>query len=314
MFAVALNFTPEGLRLTPKDTSGGQSVAVNEIQAEHIAPISIRQNARPAQGFRYAEEVFSPVFDVERRKPHIEAGQLIVADVGQGEVKFNLCLHYQIRYSGVNTFRVDVPEGLAALIRNDSSNFITKNVITPAPDDIVDGYVAWELTSNRELLGDAEINLSWNADLKGLDQRGEDVGDSTDSVTVGRLMPQGVDRSWGQIVLKKAENLDVTPTGLLDEAGQGNLPVNLRSIDPQHDILLAGDTAGGALAMEFHGNDWELGLKVQRFELKEVEKTAVELDMSVCRLVREAMRLLTQSSGCDRSISGSALPCHLMLN
>ena len=71
---------------------------------------------------------FSPVFDVERRKPHIEAGQLIVADVGRGEVKFNLCLHYQIRYSGVNTFRVDVPEGLAALIRNDSSNFITKNV------------------------------------------------------------------------------------------------------------------------------------------------------------------------------------------
>ncbi len=272
-----LILAPEGLRLTPKDTSGGQSVAVNEIQAEHIAPLSIRQNARPAQGFRYAEEVFAPVFDVERRKPHIEAGQLIVADVGQGEVKFNLCLHYQIRYSGVNTFRVDVPKGLADLIRNDSSNFITKNVIAPAPDDIADGYVAWELKSNRELLGGVQINLSWNAELKGLDQHGEDVGNSVDSVTVGRLMPQGVDRSWGQIVLKKAENLDVTPTGLLDEAGQGNLPVNLRPIDPQHDILLTGDTAGGALAMEFHGNDWELGLKVQRFELKEVEKTAVEL-------------------------------------
>ena len=53
---------------------------------------------------------------------------------------------------------------------------LPKTSITPAPDDIVDGYVAWELTSNRELLGDAEINLSWNADLKGLDQRGEDVG------------------------------------------------------------------------------------------------------------------------------------------
>ena len=170
-----------------------------------------------------------------------------------------------------------LPDVLADLIRNDSSNFITKNVIAPAPDDIADGYVAWELKSNRELLGGVQINLSWNAELKGLDQHGEDVGNSVDSVTVGRLMPQGVDRSWGQIVLKKAENLDVTPTGLLDEAGQGNLPVNLRPIDPQHDILLTGDTAGGALAMEFHGNDWELGLKVQRFELKEVEKTAVEL-------------------------------------
>ena len=90
--------------MTPKVTAGGQSVAVNEIQAEHITPLVIRQNARPAQGFRYAEEDFSPVFEVERRKPYIEVGQLIVADVEQGEVEFRVGLHYHVRYSGVKTF------------------------------------------------------------------------------------------------------------------------------------------------------------------------------------------------------------------
>ena len=103
---------PEGLRLTPKVTAGGQSVAVNEIQAEHITPLAIRQNARPAQGFRYAEEDFAPVFEVERRKPYIEVGQLIVADVDQGEVNFRVGLQYHVRYSGVKTFRLDVPKAI----------------------------------------------------------------------------------------------------------------------------------------------------------------------------------------------------------
>ena len=273
-----LIIAPEGLRLTPKQTAGGQSVAVNEIQAEHISPLSIRQNARPAQGFRYAEEAFAPVFDVERRKPHIEVGQLIVADVDQGEVKFNVGLHYNIRYSGVKTFRLDVPISLADEIRNDSSNFITENVIEPAPEDVAAGYVAWELSSNRELLGAVQINLSWNMPLEQLD------AESVDRIAVDRLAPQNVDRSWGQIVLKKAENLDVAPIGLKDGDSEGSqvtdpesTPENLRQIDPQHDIQLAGNTADGTLAMEFHGNDWKLGLQVNRFDLKEIEKTAVEM-------------------------------------
>jgi len=265
-----LVLAPEGLRLTPKNTAGGQSVAVNEIQAEHIASLSIRQNARPAQGFRYAEEVFAPVFEVERRKPHIEVGQLVVADVEQGEVQFHAALHYQVRYSGVKTFRLDVPQAIAQLIRNDSSNFIAKNEITPAPEDLQDGYVAWELTSNRELLGAVTINLSWNQKLEELEATG------TDTVDVGKLIPVSVDRSWGQLAFKKAENLDLTPER---DSIQG-----LRPIDPQHDIQLAGDTTGATLAMEFHGDAWNLGLRVNRYQQEDVEKTAVEMGYVRVRL------------------------------
>jgi len=265
-----LVLAPEGLRLTPKATAGGQSVAVNEIQAEHIAPLSIRQNARPAQGFRYAEEVFAPVFDVERRKPYIEVGQLVVADVEQGEVQFHAALHYQVRYSGVKTFRLDVPQAIAKLIRNDSSNFITKNEITPMPEDLQDGYVAWELTSNRELLGAVTINLAWNQKLEDLEATG------TDTVDVGKLIPVSVDRGWGQLAFKKAENLDLTP--------QRDSIQGLRPIDPQHDIQLAGDTTGATLAMEFHGDAWNLGLRVNRYQQEDLEKTAVEMGYVRVRL------------------------------
>ena len=261
---------PEGLRLTPKGTAGGQSVAVNEIQAEHITPLAIRQNAKPAQGFRYAEEDFAPVFDVERRKPYIEVGQLAVADVDQGEVKFNVGLHYHVRYSGVKKFRLDVPNAIAGLIRNDSSSFITKSEIKPAPDDLAEGYVAWELRSNRELLGPVTVELSWNQELESLEETGSDL------VLVGKLAPKNVDRSWGQIAFKKSENLDVIPE---KDSLQG-----LRPIDPQQDIVLAGDIAGATLAMEFHGDDWNLGLRVNRYEQEEVEKTAVEMGYVRVRL------------------------------
>ena len=261
---------PEGLRLTPKVTAGGQSVAVNEIQAEHITPLAIRQNARPAQGFRYAEEDFAPVFEVERRKPYIEVGQLIVADVDQGEVNFRVGLHYHVRYSGVKTFRLDVPKAIEELIRNDSSSFMTRTEINPAPKDLAEGYVAWELRSNRELLGPVTVELSWEQDLESLEAMG------SASVFVGKLVPGNVERSWGQIAFKKSENLDITPE---KDSIQG-----LRPIDPQHDIQLNGDTAGATLAMEFHGDDWNLGLRVNRYEQQEVEKTAVEMGYVRVRL------------------------------
>ena len=232
--------------------------------------MAIRQNAKPAQGFRYAEEDFAPVFDVERRKPYIEVGQLAVADVDQGEVKFNVGLHYHVRYSGVKKFRLDVPNAIAGLIRNDSSSFITKSEIKPAPDDLAEGYVAWELRSNRELLGPVTVELSWNQELESLEETGSDL------VLVGKLAPKNVDRSWGQIAFKKSENLDVIPE---KDSLQG-----LRPIDPQQDIVLAGDTAGATLAMEFHGDDWNLGLRVNRYEQEEVEKTAVEMGYVRVRL------------------------------
>ncbi|MEC9096170.1 MAG: hypothetical protein VX776_06020, partial [Planctomycetota bacterium] len=165
--------------------------------------------------------------------------------------------------SGVKTFRLDVPDTIVDLIRNDSADFITKNVIEPPPEDLKEGYVAWELTSNRELLGPVTIEMSWNQPLDTLEANG------TDSVVVGKLSPGGVDRSWGQIAITKAENLDVVP---VKESSKG-----LRSIDPQHDIELSGDTTGANLAMEFHGDQWVLDLNVNRYEQENVEKTAVEM-------------------------------------
>ncbi len=86
-----------------------------------------------------------------------------------------------------------------------------------------------------------------------------------------RLVPRDVDRAWGQIVLAKAETLDV------QESGQ---PRGLRPIDPQQDLMAP--VPGGARAFEFH-DDWSLAVTVTRYELEEVKRTSI--DRAVVRMV-----------------------------
>ena len=72
--------------------------------------------------------------------------------------------------------------------------------------------VAWSLTGDGELLGDGRIDLEWEQKIDKLD-----VGKPL-HVTVPRLIPRDVDRAWGQIVLAKAETLDVGAGGELSRA------------------------------------------------------------------------------------------------
>jgi hypothetical protein len=212
--------------------------------------------------FRYANESFNPTFSIERRQPHIEVGQLVIADVQSGIINHSVTLAYDVRYSGVKELRLDIPTSLIEKIRNDSK-LVQKSVITPRPDDLADDYTAWQLISNRELFGEFQIELSWIESLEDLE-----IGSGT-SVSLNPLVPQDVHRSWGQIAIKKAENLDVVPAE----------PDGVRPIDPRYDLKLGStetQVEGAAVAMEFH-QAWSVKLDIHRYELESIELSAIEL-------------------------------------
>jgi hypothetical protein len=255
---------PEGLRVTPVDTAGGQSVAISEVQpsiAELVQMISAGSSLA-VHAFRYANESFNPTFSIERRQPHIEVGQLVIADVQSGIINHSVTLAYDVRYSGVKELRLDIPTSLIEKIRNDSK-LVQESVITPRPDDLADDYTAWQLISNRELFGEFQIELSWIESLEDLE-----IGSGT-SVSLNPLVPQDVHRSWGQIAIKKAENLDVVPAE----------PDGVRPIDPRYDLKLGStetQVEGAAVAMEFH-QAWSVKLDIHRYELESIELSAIEL-------------------------------------
>jgi hypothetical protein len=162
-------------------------------------------------------------------------------------------------YSAVKSLRLDVPEGLAGEIRV-ASGGISKTTITPQPDDVPAGYVAWNLSGDSEFLGQRQFMLSWEQSTPELE-----VGKSSD-YALPHLRPIGVDRAWGQIVVSKAETLDIRAATGFD---------GLRPIDPQADLMPGVSVADAAQAFEFH-DLWTLAVTTTRYELEEVKRTSIE--------------------------------------
>jgi hypothetical protein len=151
--------------------------------------------------------------------------------------------------------------------------------LTPPPEDVTKDCVAWSLTGETEMLGEVTLKFGWERKIGELE-----IGGSTKE-TLPRLLPRNVDRAWGQIVIAKAETLDVRP----DKEPEG-----LRQIDPQHDLMPGVQVADAARAFEFH-DQWGLELKVTRYEMVEVKRTSIEravVRMEVTRSNRVSVQAL----------------------
>ncbi len=265
-------YTPESLRATATTSDGLRGIsfadAVQGLQ-------SMRENrfptARETFAFAFADQPVDLQLSVERRKPFISVRQLLVVRTESGVTKFDAKFFYDIRYSGVKTLRIDIPSNIAADVRNQST-MLRETPMTPAPADVPQGYTAWSFTGDTELLGETMVNLTWERKIDELS-----VGKSI-TFDIAVLKPAGIDRAWGQVVVTKAETLDVQPAE--DVTG-------LRAIDPQHDMMPGATIPDASRAFEFH-EDWKLNLVATRYQLEEVKRTSVE---------RAWLRMVTTRSG-----------------
>jgi len=269
-------YAPESLLVNPAKADGLRSVPFAEaLQGMQSGRGAKPAGLRPVLAFAYSQEPTELELAAERRRPQITIRQLLVARIEDGVAKYESTLFYKILYSGVKSLRIDVPAEVAADLHVETPGFREK-AIDPAPDDLAQGHVAWSLSGESELLGGGQIKLVWEEKIEKLD-----VGKSVE-LAVPHLKPAGVDRAWGQIVLAKAETLDVRASGE---------PKELRPIDPQHDLMA--DVPGAARAFEFH-KDWTLKITATRYELEEVKRTNIELGV-VRMVVTRGRRISVQA-------------------
>jgi hypothetical protein len=252
---------PEGLRVNPGATTEGlRAISFAEAVQDIAKPDQKRfGTARPVLAFAFGQEAASLSLTAERRKPQVTARQLLAISVDSGVVKYEATFFYDILYSGVKSLRIDIPADLAPDIRNNTPG-IREKAIEPPPKDLAEKYVAWAFAGEAELAGSVVIRLAWERKIDKLD-----VGKSVE-VSIPRLRPSEVDREWGQIVLTKAETIDV------QEVGE---PTGIRPIDPQHDLMPGANIANAARAFEFH-RDWQLQVNATRYKLEEVKGTSIE--------------------------------------
>jgi len=251
---------PESLRVNPAATTGLRAISFSEA---YQGQVSVRENrfplTRPTLAFAFSEQAAQLDLSAERRKSQVTARQRMVVRIDSGVVRYESMIFYDILYSGVKSLRIDVPADIATDIRNTSSG-LREVAMTPPPAGVSEGYVAWSLSGETELIGTQVVKLNWERKLEQLE-----VGKSL-TLSVPSLKPAGTDRVWGQVVVTKTESLDVLPSGEL---------TGLRPIDPAQDIMPDAAVLDAARAFEFH-DDWTLSLTATRYQLEEVKRTSIE--------------------------------------
>ena len=249
-------FAPESLRVNPGESKGLRSVSSSEATAGFTPTMA--PGERSVLSYRYGDEAGSLALDVTRRAPYVTCREFLTVRIENGVVKYNLRLMYEVLYSGVKSLRVDVPTTLVDDIRVTNTGIRYRGLANA--ENVPEGYAAWLLEGEAEFFGSNTITLTWETKVKTLD-----IGKSID-VSLPRLIPAELDRSWGQIVVAKAEGIDVLPA----EGASG-----LRPIDPRMDLMKDVTFKDAAQAFEFIG-PWKLSLKATRYETKDVTSTSVE--------------------------------------
>ncbi len=259
---------PESLQLTVASRSKLQQVAV--VEAHRDVP-SIRDGRAPGlrevMAFAYTGEAAHLTLSAERRRPRVTARQLLAVEIEPGVVRSAATFTFDVAYSPVRSLRIDLPAHVAAIARLPVNAGVAKNVLEPQPDDVAEGDLAIEISGEGELLGQVVVPLTWEEAVAELA-----VGESG-AFPLPRLTPRGVDRAWGQILLSKAETLDIRPAAGFH---------GLRPIDPQHDLMPGASGSDVARAFEFT-DTWGLTVTATRYELEEVKRASIE--RAVVRMV-----------------------------
>lgn len=136
-------YAAESLRVSPAETEGLRSISLAEALQGMEGGSKRRPKPSSTGGlaFAFAQDPVKLVLKAERRRPHITVRQLLTARIESGAVKFQTTFFYDIRYSAVESLRIDAPADLVGAIQNNTPR-VREAVIDspePPPDD---GYVA----------------------------------------------------------------------------------------------------------------------------------------------------------------------------
>jgi hypothetical protein len=264
-------YGPEALRVNPQKKAGLHNVSFAEAQQPLPTMREGRfPDVREVLAFAYSQSPVELSLNVERRNPQISVRQLLAVRIDAGVARYDATFHYDVQFSPVKTLRIDIPSSLTKDKVHNVTASVRDEPLNPQPAGLAEtGYVAWVFTRNEgDFFGNATIQLWWEDRQSDLA-----VGQSAE-YSMPVLRPADVDRAWGQVVLAKAETLDIQP-----KSGY----TQVRPIDPQHDLMSGASVPDAARAFEFHDPQWTLVVTATRYALEEVRHTSI--DRALLRMV-----------------------------
>lgn len=255
-------------------------VITDQDALEGVQPLPVNQDRRGNVSLNSAwnfsrRPVTIPV-RTKRKPTRLSAKVGTVIDVQPELTKLRTQLDYVIEYSGVDTFRLEVPESVS----KDISIEIAPGDQQSAPikqrtaAEAEDGWVTWTVVTQREVLGNQRFIVSY--DLKG--DAAEQEEDEPKSSSVQLIRPLGLvdddgnsttalSNVQGEVVVQKERSLSLSA-----QANGGGIElIDLRELKtlPQN----------GTLAYRYFSTDQDdratINIIESRHEIQEVVSTVV---------------------------------------
>lgn len=213
-----------------------------------------------SQRFAYEYVVATGSFDLKAslRRPRVFVDQVTSVSVESGLLRYLVDLDYDVRFSAVPDFRVDVPAASEARIRV-VGGALNQQKIEPQPADVAPGFVAWKLVGAGELLGKHSVQLSWDVAVP------EIAVGATKTFEIATVVAKNVERERGQVIMRRSELFDVQA---------GTNVTGLRPIDPTTDVFGGRRFEDAVAALEYVGA-WKLDLDVSRYELYDLKRSSI---------------------------------------
>lgn len=233
----------------------------NQVNFRSIEPTTafVIPDTNPQRfAYEYVVETNGLELRASLRRPRVFVDQVTSVSVESGLLRYQADLDYDVRFSAVPDFRIDVPESSQNRIRVVGGT-LNQQKLEPQPPDVAPGFVAWRLVGASELLGKHSVQLAWDVAVPEIS-----VG-ATKSFEVATVVAKNVERDRGQIVLRRSELFDVQA---------GTSAAGLRPIDPTTDVFGGRQYGDAVAALEYVG-PWDLDVDVSRYELYDLKRSSI---------------------------------------
>ncbi|MCA9039783.1 MAG: hypothetical protein KDA65_05480, partial [Planctomycetaceae bacterium] len=228
-----------------------------------------------SHSWRYKERPVEVYFFVKPKPSQVTATLSSLVDVQEEMIRINTELIYSIQHAGVESFLISVPESVTDKVRIiPASGSVQTFQQAVAKGDPVDGWQTWLITAQQPVLGNFNLNVSYDLPLPtegptteaGLRKyayepiRVMQVTPLEDLETESPL-PTSI---RGEIQVKAARHLSVK-----GEASGGNV----ENIDVREVVLK--NYPDATLAYQYFAEPVSLAVEIRKYEIQEVLQTVV---------------------------------------
>ncbi|MBL8891022.1 MAG: hypothetical protein JNL67_13655 [Planctomycetaceae bacterium] len=233
----------------------------NQVNFRSIEPSTafVVPDSNPQRfAYEYVVETNGLELRASLRRPRVFVDQVTSVSVESGLLRYQTDLDYDVRFSAVPDFRIDVLQSSQDRIRVVGGT-LNQQKLDPQPPDVAAGFVAWRLVGASELLGKHSVQLAWDVSVP------EIAVGATKSFEIATVVAKNVERDRGQIVLRRSELFDVQAT---------SKATGLRPIDPTSDVFGGRQYGDAVAALEYVG-PWDLDVDVSRYELYDLKRSSI---------------------------------------